>query len=164
MKVADANFEQLLDHYRTGCNFSLAKYLRGVLASMFLLASLDMQASLFELIMKENAQSMLQKLITTNLVIQMWMSIDGKSFLWHSLSKYVKVAKLGIFMVLGRVQDERTLSTITIMKTKVRNCLTTNLPLVIGIKAPSFFDINTFSYDVVYKSWRDACERHCDIE
>jgi hypothetical protein len=64
MKVADANFEQHLDHYRTGCNFSLAKYLRGVLASMFLLASLDMQASLFELIMKENAQSMLQKLIT----------------------------------------------------------------------------------------------------
>ena len=69
MKVADANFEQHLDHYRAGCNFSPAKYLRGILASMFLPALLDMQASFFELIMKENTQSMLQKLITTNLVI-----------------------------------------------------------------------------------------------
>jgi hypothetical protein len=62
-----------------------------------------MQASLFKLTMKENARSMQQRPITMNPVTRMWMNIDGNSFFQHSLSEYIKVAELGIIMVLGSV-------------------------------------------------------------
>jgi hypothetical protein len=112
--------------------------------------------------MKENFASMLKKPFNENPVTYMWRCIYNNSLLWHSLSEFIKVAEIGICLVLGSVQDKRTLSCVTFMKTKVRNRLTTHLPLVVGMKTQSFYDINTFPYDRAYDSWRDACKRTCD--
>jgi hypothetical protein len=84
------------------------------------------------------------------------------SFLRHSLNKYIKVAEIAIVMVLGIVQDERTFSTLTSLKNKLRNRLTTNLAMVVGMKSHSFFTLNNFPYDVAYESWRDETKRQCD--
>jgi hypothetical protein len=35
---------------------------------------------------------------------------------------------------------------------------------MVGMKTQSFYDINTFSYDKAYDSWRDACKMNCNIE
>jgi hypothetical protein len=126
------------------------------------LACLDMQALLFRLTMKENAHSMIKKPFDINLVTRMWRSIEANSFLRHSLNEYIKVAEIAIVMVLGSVQDERTFSMLMFMKNKLRNRLTTNLAMVVGMKSQSFFILNDFSYDAAYESWRDETKCQCD--
>jgi hypothetical protein len=167
-KSADANFERhikvLKGHYGTSTQFSTTAHPEGLLHPMLSPATLDMQTTLFKLTMRENATSMLKKPFTINPVTRMWMSIDGNSYLRHSLSEFLKVAELGIVMVLGSVQDERTFSTVTFIKTKFRNRLTTHLPLVVDMKSQKFFNIQTFPYDSAYENWRDASKRQCDIE
>jgi hypothetical protein len=95
-------------------------------------------------------------------VTRMWRTIEANSFLWHSLSEYIKVAEIAIVMVLGSIQDERTFSTLTFMKNKLCNRLTTNLAMVVGMKSQSFFTLNDFSYDAAYESWRDETKRQCN--
>jgi hypothetical protein len=126
------------------------------------LACLDMQALLFRLTMKENAHSMIKKPFDINLVTRMWRSIEANSFLRHSLNEYIKVAEIAIVMVLGSVQDERTFSMLMFMKNKLRNRLTTNLAMVVGMKSQSFFILNDFPYDTAYESWRDETKCQCD--
>jgi hypothetical protein len=46
------------------------------------------------------------------------------------------VVEIGIAIVLGSVQDERTFSTISFLKNKVRNRLTTHLAIAVGMKNP----------------------------
>jgi hypothetical protein len=65
-------------------------------------------------------------------------------------------------MVLGSIQDERTFSTLMFMKNKLRNRLTTNLAMVVGMKSQSFFILNDFSYDAAYESWKDETKHPCD--
>jgi diphthamide synthase subunit DPH2 len=79
---------------------------------------------------------MLKRPFMINPVMRMWLSIDGNSFLRHSLSEYLKVVEIGIAIVLGSVQDERTFSTISFLKNKVRNRLTTHLAIAVGMKNP----------------------------
>jgi hypothetical protein len=101
-------------------------------------ATLDMQASLFVVTMAANAKACMQKPIDINPVTRCWRTIDNNAMLRHGLSKYLKVAEIAIAMVLGSVQDERTFSTISFMKSRLRNRLTTHLELVVGMKAQSF--------------------------
>jgi hypothetical protein len=140
----------------------MAMHPEGQLDPVLSPTTLDMQTALFKLTMKENAASMLKKPYTVNPVTRMWLSIDGNSYLRHSLSEFMKVAELGITMVLGSVQDERTFSTMSFLKTKVRNRLTTHLPLVVSMKCQNFYTIQNFPYDVAYESWHDACKRQYD--
>jgi hypothetical protein len=165
-KDCDANFDRHLKilkaHYGYPCPFRTVQNPDGMSDPVLSLASLDMQASLFRLTMKENAHSMMKKPFDINPVTRMWRCIEANSFLRHSLSEYVKVAKIAIVIVLGSVQDERTFSTLTFMKNKLRNRLTTNLAMVVGMKSQSFFTLNDFPYDAAYESWRDEIKRQCD--
>jgi hypothetical protein len=162
------NFDQhlkiLKNQYGISKPFNTAKNPEGMLDPMVSSASLDMQTSLFKQCMCENAASMMKWPFKVNHVTRMWLSIDSKSFLCYALSEYVKLADPGICMVLGSVQDERTFSTITFLKTRVRNKLTTHLSLIMGMKTRPFFSIDSFPYDVAYNSWRDACKRHGDTD
>ena len=159
-----ATSEFIKDHYGSSKAFSTAKNPEGQLDAMLSPTTLDMQTSLFRQCMKENAETMMKKPFTTNPVTRMWLCIDGNSYLRHSLSEFLKVAELGIVMVMGSVQDERTFSTVSFMKTKVRNRLTTHLPIVVGMKTQNFFNINSFPYDAAYERWRAACKRQCDAQ
>jgi hypothetical protein len=101
-------------------------------------ATLDMQANLFVVTMAANAKACMQKPIDINPVTRCWRTIDNNAMLRHGLSKYLKVAEIAIAMVLSSVQDERTFSTVSFMKSRLRNRLTTHLELVVGMKAQSF--------------------------
>jgi hypothetical protein len=102
-----------------------------------------MQTTLFKHMMKENAFKMCHQPITINPVTRLWRSIDANSYLRSSLSKFLKVAKIAIAMVLGFVQDERMFSTVSFMKSKMRNRLTTNLKLAVAFKSQNFFTLGT---------------------
>jgi hypothetical protein len=123
-----------------------------------------MQTTLFKQMMKENAFKMCRQPITINPVTQLWRSIDANSYLRISLSEFLKVAEIAIAMVLGSVQDERTFSTVSFMKSRLRNRLTTNLELTFAFKSQSFFSLEDFPYDAAYESWRDETKRQSDAE
>jgi hypothetical protein len=118
-----------------------------------------MQTTLLKQLMKEQASKVMQKHITLNPVTRLWRSIDANSFLRHSLSEWLIVAEIAIVMVLGSVEDERTFSTVSFMKNRLRNRLSSNLGLVVGFKSQKFFDIESFPYDAAFESWRDETKR-----
>jgi hypothetical protein len=165
---ADANFDRhlkvLKTHYGHGKSFSTASFPEGSLDPVLSLANLDMQATLFKITMKEVGPRMMQKPIDVNPVTRMWRSVEANTFLRHSLSEYIKVAELAVVMVLGSVQDERTFSTLTFMKNKLRNRLTTHLELVVGMKMQNFYTLDNFPYGDAYDSWAAEKKRLCDIE
>jgi hypothetical protein len=112
-------FKFLKNQYGTSKPFSTAKNPEGMLDLMVSSTSLDMQTSMFKQCMRENVPSMMSRPFKVNPVTRMWLSIDSNSFLRHALSEYVKLVEIDICMVLGSVQDERTFSTVTFLKTKV---------------------------------------------
>jgi hypothetical protein len=85
--------------------------------------------------MKENAFKMCHQPITISPITRLWRSLDANSYLRISLSEFLKVAEIAIAMVLGSVQDEHTFSTISFMKNRLRNQLTTNLELTVAFKS-----------------------------
>ena len=66
----------------------------------------------------------------------------------------MKIAELAVVTVLRSIEDERTFSTLSFMKNKLRNRLSTYLPLVVGIHAFESYGIDDFPYDVAYEEWR----------
>jgi hypothetical protein len=125
-------------------------------------AILDMQTSLFKQVMKEQARGMLQRPLTLNPVTRLWRSIEANSYFKHALSEFIKIVEIAIVMVLGLVQDERTFSTVTFAKNKLRNQLTTNLGLVVAFQSQNFYTIDSFPYDATFESWRIETKRQCE--
>jgi hypothetical protein len=55
-------------------------------------------------------------------------------------------------MVLGSVEDERCFSTLSFVKSKLKNKLTTHLDLVVWMYVEFVFTIQTFPFDVAIRS------------
>jgi len=62
-------------------------------------------------------------------------------------------------MVLGNVEDERTFSTLTFMKSKLKNRLTTHLDLVVKTYAQEFFTFQSFPFYTTILEWNE--EKSC---
>ena len=92
--------------------------------------------------------------LPTNPMTRLWHHIEANSVLQHKLSKYMKITELAVVTILGSVEDKRTFSTLSFMKNKLRNCLSTHLPLLVGIHAQQFYGLTDFPYDAAYKEWR----------
>jgi hypothetical protein len=54
---------------------------------------------------------------------------------------------------MGFVEDDKTFSTLTIMKTRLRNRLCEHLELVVQMFAQPFYTIDTFPYDDAITPW-----------
>jgi hypothetical protein len=105
--------------------------------------------------MQSNAKKIMEgDVISINPLTKLWRIIDANSMLQHNLSEQCKLAEIAIVLVLGSVEDERTFSTLSFMKDKLRNRVHTHLPLVVGMHSQSFFDIKNFPYDQAYSDWK----------
>jgi hypothetical protein len=76
---------------------------------------------------------------------------DSKRFASNVILKdrifeYFKLVELSIVVILGNVENERLFSTITFMKSKLRNQLTINLDMVVRMYAQDFFTLQTFPF------------------
>jgi hypothetical protein len=89
-----------------------------------------------------------------NPLTKLWRIIDASSMLCHGFSKYLKLAEIAIVLVLGSMEDERTFSTLSFMKDRVRNRLETHLPMVVTMHSQSFYDIDSFPYGLAYSEWK----------
>jgi hypothetical protein len=78
--------------------------------------TLDLQTSLFKLMMKSNAKSAIEEPHDMNPVTKLWMKLGSNALLLSCLSEYMKVANIAMTAVLGSVDNERTFSTLKFMK------------------------------------------------
>jgi hypothetical protein len=66
-----------------------------------------------------------------------------------------KLVELIIIMVLGDVEDERIFSTLTFMKSKLKNQLTTHLDLIVKMYAQDFFTLQNFPFYIAITEWNE---------
>jgi trans-aconitate methyltransferase len=97
--------------------------------------------------MMSNVQWAMDQPMDVNLVSRLWKKLSPDALLCVQLFKFMKVAKLVVVQIMGSMEDERTFSTPTFMKTKLQNWLCEHLDLVVCMFAQPFYTINTFPYD-----------------
>ena len=66
----------------------------------------------------------------------------------------MKVVEIAHVQVSTNVEDERTCSSLSFLKSKVRNLLTTYLDLVVRMFAQDYYTLNTVPYQVVKSNWK----------
>jgi hypothetical protein len=135
----EANFEKHLqiikEYYGQVRPFSIATYPQGSIDPILSLAKLDIQTTLFKQCMQENAHKMMKKPITLNPVARLGIAL-ALTITWSMPSASISLwPEFATVMVLGNVQDERTFSTVSFMKSKLRNKLTMNLQTVVAFKS-----------------------------
>ena len=120
---------------------------------------LDEQACMFKLAMKGNAHAAMQGDLPVNPLTRLWRRIEANGLLRNKLSEYLKIVELAVVTVLGSVEDERTFSTLSFMKNRLRNRLSTHLPLVVGMHAQEFYSLSDFPYDSAYNEWKSSSRK-----
>ena len=123
------------------------------------ISKLDEQSCMFKIAMKANCHPAMQGDAPLNPLTRLWRRIEANALLRHKLSEYMKVVELAVVTVLGSVEDERTFSTLSFMKNKLRNRLSTHLPLVVGMHAQDFYSLDDFPYDAAYDEWKKSVRK-----
>jgi hypothetical protein len=105
------------------------------------------------------------------MLLQQWrfhfMSILWRSFGEHyrlptslgfskflEFSEFFKLVEIATMQVLGSMEDKQTFSTLSFMKSKLRNHLNEHLHAIVGMYFQTFFTSNTFPYDVCFDDWK----------
>jgi hypothetical protein len=83
----------------------------------------------------------------------MWAQLAANVIMVQKLLEFFKVVEIAIVMVVRSVEDERTISTITFMESKLCNHLTTHLNLVVWIYAQNVYKLENFPFNTVIKEW-----------
>ncbi len=94
-----------------------------------------------------------------NLVSKLWKTLSSNALLCAQLSEFMKVVELAMAQIMGFVEDERTFSTLTFMKSILQNRLCEHLDLVVRMFAQPLYTIDTFPYDVAIMAWTNEKER-----
>ncbi len=113
--------------------------------SLFSTIALDFQRSLF-VITTKNAKLAMDKPFDVNSITKLWRTFTSSLIFKVKIPKYIKLAKLVVVHVIGFVEDEHCLSTLTFIKAKPWNRLTMHLKLVICMFNQKFFTLKTFPF------------------
>jgi hypothetical protein len=68
----------------------------------------------------------------------------------------MQIVELAIVRVIGSVENERTFSILTFMKSKLWNQLARHLDIAIQMFAQDFFIKENFLFQVVIMNWNDG--------
>ncbi len=69
--------------------------------------------------MMSNAQWAMDQPMDVNSMSRLWNKLSPNALLCAQLFEFMNVAKLVVVQIMGSVEDERTFSTLTFMKTRV---------------------------------------------
>lgn len=94
-----------------------------------------------------------------NPITKLWTRVGQNALMLNRLSEYIKIAEIAITAVLGSVEDERTFSTLSFVKSKLRNRLGGHLDTCVKLYSQQFFTLQTFPFHTAMSSWRDASIR-----
>ena len=84
----------------------------------------------------------------------LWHTISANSLLQFNIAEFMKLAEIACVQVLGSVEFERTFSTLSFIKNRLRNRLTTHLELAVAMHAQKFYTIDNFPYSVCFATWQ----------
>ncbi len=119
--------------------------------NLFFAIAFDLQRSLFVLTMTNNAKLAMHKPFDVNLVTKLWRTFTSFQILEIKIPKYIKLVEL-VVQIIDYVEDECCFSTLTFMKTKLRNRSTMHLKLVIHMFNQKFFTLKTFPFVVTIQN------------
>ena len=105
---------------------------------------LMLQMSFFKLTMKSHAHAAMEEPKDENPLTKVWVRIGKNALMLSHLLEYIKVAEIVVAAVLGSVEDERTFSTLSFMKSKLRNRLGGHMDTCVNLFSQSFFTLETF--------------------
>jgi hypothetical protein len=118
------------------------------------ICNLELQSSFLKITMISNAQAAMALPMTENPMSQLWRKLSSNALISAKLSEFMKVAEIAHVQVLGSVEDERTFSSLSFLKSKLRNRLTTHLDLVVRMFAQDFYTLNNFPYQTAIIDWK----------
>jgi hypothetical protein len=96
---------------------------------------LENQVSVFKATMLVNCIKIMESrdITKTNPLTLLWLTLAPSNYLNGYMPEWFKVAQIAIVTVIGSVEDERTFSTLTWMKSKVRNRLSAHLDCTLRV-------------------------------
>jgi hypothetical protein len=109
---------------------------------------------MFKFTMRLNVAACMVPPFDTNSLTRMWHLVTTFRILFSSFLEYVKLVELAMVQIIGNVEDERCLSTLAFMKSKLHNKFTTHLPIVVRMLAHQFYTLENFSYVECIERWR----------
>jgi hypothetical protein len=68
-----------------------------------------------------------------NMLINLWCTIIANQVLCHTFPKYIKLTKIAIVHVFNSMEDECCFSSLSFLKSKLRNALDPHLQFVMGM-------------------------------
>ncbi len=88
------------------------------------------------------------------------MDIGSFPHLKAFIPKIFQLVEIAMVQVLGLAEDERTFSTLSFVKSKLRIHLNENLHTIVGIYSQTLYTLNTFvGYDACYDDWKEQKPR-----
>jgi hypothetical protein len=92
--------------------------------------------------------SVLEPPFDVNPLTRLWRVLDANIALATTFPEYIKLAEVAMVHILGSVEDERSFSSLTFLKDKLRNRLCgDHLGLVICMHGQRVFNLEDFPYD-----------------
>jgi hypothetical protein len=89
------------------------------------------------------------KLKDENLVIKLWHQFTTNNPFIQHLSKFMQFVEPTIVQVIRNVEDEKTFSILTFMKSKLQNQLAMHLDITICMVVQNFFTKEMFPFQVI---------------
>jgi hypothetical protein len=75
--------------------------------------------------MKSNFKLVMYKPYDVNLVTKLWRTFSSSLIVEHKIIEYIKLSEFDIVQIIRSIEDKRRFSTLTFMKSKLRNILST---------------------------------------
>ena len=109
--------------------------------------------------MKSHTKPAIEEPREKNPITKLWEKIDSNALMLNCLSKFFKVAKIAVTILLGSVEHERTFSMLRFMKSKLRNWLRGHLDTCVKLFSQPFFTLANFPYIDAIVFWSDEQAR-----
>ena len=89
-------------------------------------------------------------------ITRFWRLLVASPSFVVRITEFTKLAKMGIVMVGGSVEDERTFSVMNCVKTRLRNRLDDHLELCVRFSSQKLFTLSTFPLEAAVKLWEQG--------
>lgn len=101
-----------------------------------------------------NAQVAVSLPMTKNPMSHLWRKLYTNAFISMKLLEFIKVVEVAHVQVLGNVEDERTYSSLSFLKSMLQNRLTTHLDFLVRMFSQGIYTLNTFAYQIAISHWK----------
>lgn len=111
------------------------------------------QQGLFKMCMKSNSCYAVLPPYDVNPLTKVWRVFDSNNNLTQNFKEFLKLVEMGVVHVIGLVEDERTFSNLSFLKSKLQDNLEEHIQVVIDIYSQCIFTLENFPYKAILDEW-----------